>query len=260
MSEGIHIAADARGVVTVTLARTDKRNALSGGMIAAFHDFARTTGQDPATRAVILAAEGESFCAGGDLAWMQAQIAADRATRIAEATKLAAMFQALNTMPAPLIARVQGDAFGGGIGLIAVADTAIAADSARFGLTETRLGLIPATISPYVLARMGEGKARRVIMSARLFGAAEAVALDIVARTVPPAELDAAVEAEIEPYLAAAPGAVARAKALARSLGPRIDETVIADTIRRLADAWETEEAKEGIAAFFGKRKPVWRA
>ncbi len=127
-----------------------------------------------------------------------------------------------------------------------------------FGLTETRLGLIPATIGPYVIARMGEGRARRVFMSSRRFGAAEAVELGVLARAVPEAELDAAVEAEVAPYLSCAPGAVADAKRLARSLGPVIDEAAIAATVDALAARWEGGEASEGVGAFFEKRKPRW--
>jgi methylglutaconyl-CoA hydratase len=142
--------------------------------------------------------------------------------------------------------------------MASVCDVAVGADHARFGLTETRLGLIPATIGPYVLARMGEAMARRVFMSARLFGATEAVTLGLLARAVPAEDLDAAVEAEVAPYLACAPGAVAEAKALARRLGPGIDDSVIAGTIEALVRRWESPEAGEGISAFFEKRKPAW--
>jgi methylglutaconyl-CoA hydratase len=134
----------------------------------------------------------------------------------------------------------------------------VAVDAARFGLTETRLGLIPATIGPYVIARIGEGMARRVFMSSRRFDAAEARELGVVARVVEADALDAVVEAEVAPYLACAPGAVAEAKALARSLGPVIDETAIAATIDALAHRWEGDEAREGVGAFFDKRKPRW--
>lgn len=258
MFETIRIETDARGVATLTLARAEKHNSMSARMIAELTEAAQQLGADPAVRVVILTGEGASFCAGGDLDWMREQFAADRATRISEARKLAFMLKALNELPKPLIGRVQGQAFGGGIGMMSVCDVCVAVDGAKFGLTETRLGLIPATISPYVVARMGEGKARRVFMSARLFDAAEARDLDLVARVVPADELDAAIEREVKPYLAAAPGAVARAKALARSLGTPITDAVIAATIERLADCWEDPEAHEGISAFFDKRKPAW--
>ncbi len=260
MYETIRIETDPRGICTLTLARADKHNALSAQMIRDLTAAAARLGADPAVRAVILAADGKSFCAGGDLAWMQAQMAADAETRRAGARELAMMLNALNLLPKPLIGRVQGNAFGGGVGMMSVCDVVIAAEGARFGLTETRLGLIPATIGPYVLARMGEDKARRVFMSGRLFDTAEAEKLNLVARVVAPDELDAAVEAEAVPYLSCAPGAVAEAKALARALGPRIDDQVIDDTIDRLVQVWEGSEAPEGIAAFFDKRKPRWIA
>jgi methylglutaconyl-CoA hydratase len=189
---------------------------------------------------------------------MRAQFAADRKGRMAAARRLAGMLQTLNTLSKPLIGRVAGAAYGGGVGLMAVCDSVVATETARFGLTETRLGLIPATISPYVLARIGEGKARGVFISGRVFDAAEAVMLGLVTRAVAPDALDAALETEIAPYFAAAPAAVAAAKALARSLGPRIDAAVIEESIARLADTWETPEAREGVTAFLEKRPAAW--
>lgn len=248
------VKTDARGVTYLTLDRPEKRNALSGEMIAELTRFATTH----RARAVVLSGAGDVFCAGGDLNWMKAQIEADRATRMAEARKLAEMLQALNEMPCPLIARVHGGAFGGGVGMACVADVALAAKGTKFGLTETRLGLIPATIGPYVVARMGEGRARQVFMSSATFEAARAAELGIVARAVPLDELDAAVEAEVAPYLFVAPGAVAHAKALTRALGPRIDADVIDATITRLADAWETVEARQGVDAFLNKTPAPW--
>lgn len=258
MAETVRITRDARGVATMWLARPEKHNALSGAMIDEVTEAARILGADDAVRVVVLAAEGKSFCAGGDLAWMRAQMDADPATRAAEARKLAHMLRALDTLPKPLIGRVQGNAFGGGVGMMSVCDVAVVADSARFGLTETRLGLIPATIGPYVVARMGAAMARRVFFSARLFDAAEAVTLGLAAGTVPPDALDAAVEAEVAPYLSCAPGAVAEAKALVRRLAPPIDDAVIDATIAALVARWESDEAAEGIAAFFDRRPPGW--
>ncbi|MBK5935040.1 methylglutaconyl-CoA hydratase [Rhodovulum imhoffii] len=258
MTEVLTIGVDVRGVATLTLKRPEKHNALSADLIAALHEAALSLGADPAVRVVVLTGAGESFCAGGDLGWMRAQIAADGPIRATEARKLAMMLNALNTMPRPLIGRVQGQAFGGGIGLMAVCDVAIGVQGARFGLTETRLGLIPATIGPYVAARMGEARARRIFMSARRFGAEEAVRLDLLARAVPPEDIDAAVEAEVTPYLACAPGAVGRAKSLLRRLGPPIAQAEIEDSISALVAAWEDPEAAEGIGSFFDRRKPAW--
>ena len=260
MTGTISIERDARGVVTLWLDRADKHNAMSAKMIAELHQAAMDLGADDAVRVVVLAARGKTFCAGGDLGWMRDQFEAEPEVRGREAAKLAHMLQALNTLPKPLIGRVHGNAFGGGVGLMSVCDVVIAAQGAQFALSETRLGLIPATIGPYVAARMSEAQARRVFMSGRRFDAAEAAVLGLLARAVPEDALDAAIEAEVAPYLECAPGAVARAKALLRDLGPRIDEAVIAQTVEVLAECWAGEEAPEGIAAFFDKRAPRWRA
>lgn len=258
MFETLKIETDARGVATLKLARGDKHNAMSGQMLRELNFAADQLAADDTVRVVVLAAEGKSFCAGGDLRWMQDQMTASNAQRRSEARILAQALFKLNTLPKPVIGRVHGNAFGGGIGLMSICDVAIGVEAARFGLTEVKLGLIPATISPYVLARMGEAKARRVFMSARLFGADEARSLGLLARVVSEDALDAAVEAEVLPYLQAAPQAVAAAKSLARSLGPVIDEAVIEATIDRLVECWAGDEAAEGITAFFAKRKPDW--
>ena len=249
---------DARGVVYLNLNRPEKKNALSALMISELTEFAGSIANETAARVVVLRGAGDVFCAGGDLDWMKAQINADRAGRMAEARKLAHMLQALNELPLPLIGAVHGGAFGGGVGMGCVCDVVIAESGTKFGLTETRLGLIPATISPYVIARMGEGKARRVFMSARIFSAAEAQALDLIADQMPAAQLEARIEAEIAPYLKVAPGAVGASKALARALGPKIDDAVIEETVKRLADTWEGHEAKAGIDAFLNKTAPPW--
>ncbi|MFH5774063.1 crotonase/enoyl-CoA hydratase family protein [Paracoccus sp. NGMCC 1.201697] len=259
MMQTIRIEVDPRGVAHLWLARPDKHNALSAEMIHALTEAAALLADDSAVRVVVLAAEGKSFCAGGDLGWMQDQMRADADTRRAAARELAGMLNALNTLPKPLIGRVQGNAFGGGIGMISVCDVAISVPEARFALTETRLGLIPATIGPYVVARLGEARARRVFMSGRAFGADEAMRLDLVARIAGADQLDAAVEAEVAPYLSCAPGAVAAAKRLVRDLGPRLDQQVIDHTVEALVRVWEGDEAPEGIAAFFDKRKPHWQ-
>ncbi len=254
--ETIKIALDKRGVATLTLSRPEKHNVLSAQMIAELTQAAGQLGRDDAVRVVVLTGAGKSFCAGGDLRWMQTQMQADKATRKAEARKLAEMLKALNEIEKPLIGCVQGQAFGGGVGMMAVCDVAIGVQGAKFGLTETRLGIIPATIGPYVMARMGEAMARRVFMSSRVFEADEAVTLGLLAKAVTAADLDDAIEAEIAPYLACAPGAVAEAKALVRRLGPPITDAIIDDTIDALSTRWDSDEAHEGISAFFEKRPP----
>ncbi len=258
MFETITLERDARGVALLTLARPDKHNALNALMIAEITQAALDLGADNSVRVVVLSGAGRSFCAGGDLGWMQDQMIADPAVRATEARKLADMLGALNALPKPLIGRLQGQAFGGGVGMACVCDVAIGVEAARFGLTETRLGLIPATIGPYVIARMGEAMARRVFMSSRIFDAPEAVTLGILARAVPPDALDAAIEAEILPYLSCAPGAVAAAKALARTLGAGIDQAAVDHSIAALVQQWEGTDAPEGISAFFERRAPIW--
>ena len=254
----IDLSVDGRGVATLTLQRSEKHNALSRAMIDALQEATETIAANADIRVVVLVAEGTSFCAGGDLGWMQEQMAGDDAMKRDAARSLADMLGALNTLPQPVIGRVQGNAFGGGVGLACVCDIVIAADHAKFGLTETKLGLVPATIGPYVLARMGEAYARRVLMSSRIFNAQEATRLGVVALAVPAAELDAAVAVEVAAYLQCAPGAVAAAKAYARSLGPVIDESTIQRSIDALITQWSGNEAEEGISAFFAKRKPRW--
>ncbi|MGH1445607.1 MAG: crotonase/enoyl-CoA hydratase family protein [Cognatishimia sp.] len=258
MYNTISIEIDERGVATLALDRAEKHNAMSAEMMLELTAAAKQLGEDPKVRVVVLTGAGKSFCAGGDLAWMKEQMAADSETRFVEARKLAVMLNSLNNMPKPLIGKLQGNAFGGGVGMASVCDVAIGVNTLKMGLTETKLGLIPATIGPYVLSRMGEAMARRVFMSSRLFGADEAVTLGLLAKAVPAEELDNAVENEVVPYLSCAPEAVARAKALARSLGPRIDDAVIDHTIRELVACWDGDEANEGVGAFFEKRPAAW--
>lgn len=259
MFETIALDKDSRGVATLTLNRPEKHNAMSAQMIAELTRAAERLGADPEVRVVVLTGAGHSFCAGGDLGWMRDQMGMDAQTRSDEARKLARMLGALNNLPKPVIGAVQGNAFGGGVGLACVCDVSIGVDTAKFGLTETRLGLIPATIGPYVLARMGEGAARQVFMSARIFGAEEAQRLGVLSKTVGPDALAEAIEAEVKPYLACAPRAVADAKALALRLGVNISQENIEASIQALSDRWRDPEALEGVSAFFEKRSPEWR-
>ncbi|MDA8585200.1 crotonase/enoyl-CoA hydratase family protein [Rhodobacteraceae bacterium] len=255
--ETILVDVDARGVAALRLNNPSRKNALSAQMMDELTAFA-SVAAGQGIRVVVLSGVDGVFCAGGDLTWMQAQIDADRAGRNVEARRLAMMLKALNVMPVPVIGRVEGVALGGGVGMACVCDVVLAAPDAKFGLTETRLGLIPATISPYVMARIGEGAARQVFMNARIFLAAEALRLGLVTHVVDLSDLDAAIEAEVLPYLSLPAGAIGRAKALTRMLGPKIDDVTVEATIEKLADTWDTEEAREGIAAFLEKRKPRW--
>lgn len=257
--ETLLLETDSRGIAVLTLNQPARHNVINPTLCGELEEAASRIDADQSIRAVVLTGSGKSFCAGGDLGWMREQFHADRSARMRQARRIADVLKVLNTLRKPLIGRINGQAYGGGLGLIAVCDDAVAVDTARFGFTETRLGLIPATISPYVAARIGEAMARRVFMSARIFDASEAVALGLVSASVSAEDLDGAVTALVEPYLSAAPGAVAASKALLRRLGPPISDAIIEDTIARLADAWETPEAQAGIAAFFEKRDPPWK-
>ena len=252
--ETLLVNKDERGVVSLTLNRPDKRNALSAKMIDELTNFATSLTSD--VRVTVIGGAGNLFCAGGDLEWMNAQIKADRSTRIAEARKLAFMLKALNELSVPLIAKVHGAAYGGGVGLACVCDYVIASSNVKFGFTETRLGLIPSTIGPYVVGKMGQAKAREVFMSGNIFSELDAKKLNIVSEISD--DLDQSVEEHIIPYLKTAPKAVGAAKALVRSLGATIDDKVIEQTIQQLADIWEGEEARHGIESFLNKTKPRW--
>ena len=256
--ETIQLETDDRGVATLTLARPEKHNALSAQMIEELTEVANSIAENEEIRVVVLAGKGETFCAGGDINWMKAQLNATREQRIAESRKLAMMLKSLNELPKPLIGKVQGSAYGGGVGLMCVCDSVVAVDSARFGLTETRLGIIPATIGPYLIGKIGEGKSRRIFMSSRIFDASEALELGICSKVVSNGEIQQVVDREVQPYLNVSSTAVKRAKLLYRSLGQTIDSEVIEYTITQLADAWECEDAKVGITAFLEKRNPPW--
>lgn len=250
--ETIKLTQDARGIATLTLARPEKHNALNALMIAEITKASAHLGADETVRAVVLAAKGASFCAGGDLSWMQAQMQADRAGKVREATKLSTMLNALNTLPKPLIARVEGNAYGGGIGLMAVCDIVIAKPRLKFALTETRLGLIPATIGPFVRERLGAANARQVFFTGRSFSVKSARRMGLVARIA--SDMDKAVEDELHPILKTQPHAVAAAKALLRALGDLSTAEQIPHSIAALADCWESDEAQTQIRAFLKGR------
>ena len=213
---------DVRGIARLTLNRPDTHNALNATLISELRSAVEWLGRAQGVRAVVLTGTGKTFCAGGDLGWMQENMKKSRAERVSESGDLAQMLRVLNDLPMPVIGRVNGPAYGGGVGMISVCDITIAVDTGIYSLSETRLGLLPANIAPYVVARMGEANARRTFLTARRMSAAEAHRLGLLSEVVAADQLDAAIE-------------------------------------RELADAWETEEGREGIAAFFGKRLPAWR-
>lgn len=256
--ETLTIERDARGVARLALNRPEVHNALGGRMLDELPAAARELDADAGVRVVVLTGTGESFCAGGDLRWMQEASKLDRAGRIAASAKIAALLGALDRLAKPLVGRINGQAYGGGVGLIAVCDVAIATRDARFGLTEVRLGLLPANVGPYVVKKLGEAKAREVFFNGKLFDAAEALRLGLVSRVVEPAALDHAVEREVAHFLKCGPRAVAESKALIHHIVAHGADASIDHAMERLADAWEREESREGIEAFFAKRKPGW--
>ena len=255
----IKLESDSRNVAWLTRNREDKHNAMGSQMMAELATACDEIRQDDSIRAVVLTGAGDkSFCAGADLGWMKDNFAKNREERITESAKLAETLEALDSLNKITIARINGQAYAGAVGLICVCDVAISVDSARFSLTETRLGLTPANISPYVIARLGVANSRRVLLNAHFFNAPEAVQLGLVHKSVSADALDAAVESEIQSALACAPGAIARTKELIRNVVRNSPEENRAYTAQMLADAWESEEAQAGIGGFFNKQPPPW--
>ena len=252
------IEIDKRGVALLTLNRPQVHNALSTQMLEELPSAAKALNRDPSVRVVVLTGAGESFCAGGDLRWMQEVRELDRAGRLKESGKIATVLKALDDLSKPLIGRVNGQAYAGGLGLIAVCDVINAARRARFAVTEVRLGLIPANIGPYLFKRLGEAKAREVFFNAKPFDADEAFRLGLISQVVEDEALDAAVEREVQLFLKCGPRAIAASKALIHYIAEHGPAASGGYGIECLADAWENEESKEGIAAFFEKRKPNW--
>lgn len=256
----VHLAIDARGVATVTLARPERHNAFDDGMIrtlaAHFHQLASR--ED--VRVVVLAATGGSFSAGADLGYMQRMADYDYGHNLQDAEALAEMLWALYSLPQPTIARVQGAAFGGALGLISCCDMAIASRSARFALSEVRIGLIPATIAPYVVRAIGERAARRYVLTGETFDAQRAEAIGLLSEVVEDAALDEAVSTRCAVLLDNGPEAVRLAKDLIRDVaGVPIDAALRADTCARIAHTRVSKEGQEGLAAFLDKRSPAWR-
>ena len=246
-------------IAIVVLNRPDVHNAFNAEVIAELTVTFTALDADADTRAVVVAGAGKSFCAGADLNWMKEMASYTRAQNLADAQALAAMLRTLNGLSKPTIARVHGAAMGGGVGLVACCDIAIAAQEATFALSETKLGLIPATISPYVIEAIGTRYARRYFLTAERFDAAEAYRIGLVHDIVQQVELDGRINELLGALLVAGPAAQAECKALIRGVSHRpIDAQVIAGTARHIADVRVSPEGKEGIAAFLGKRKPAW--
>ncbi len=254
------LVSQADGVATLSLNRPDLHNAFDDALILRLTEAIRAAAQDPSVRVLVLRGEGPSFSAGGDLNWMRRMAGYGEEQNLADARALADLMQALDTCPKPTVARVHGSAFAGGVGLVACCDIAIAVPQAQFAVTEVRLGLIPAVISPYLVRAMGARQARRWFLTAARFDAAQAQAMGLVHAVVEPEALDAAIAAEIAALLAGGPEALANCKDLIATVAPPIDAGLIDATAQRIARRRASAEGKEGVGAFLEKRKPAWRA
>ena len=249
-----------RHIATVTLNRPDVRNAFNETVIAELTGAFRALGDTPEVRAIVLTGNGPAFCAGADLNWMKKMAGYSDDENRADALTLAQMLHTVWVCPKPVIARVQGDTYAGGMGLVAACDIAVASATANFCLSEAKLGLLPATISPYVIRAMGEQAARRYFITAERFDAAEALRLGFLHAVVPPQDLDEKV-AEIAATLANnSPNAVRESKRLVQEVsGREIDSDLLADTANRIAAIRASEEGKEGVRSFLEKRPPSWK-
>ncbi|WP_428422075.1 enoyl-CoA hydratase/isomerase family protein [Methylibium sp.] len=256
----VRVSRPAAAVAQVTLCRPDLRNAFNDEVIAALTQAFRALDIDDAVRVVVLAAEGPAFCAGADLHWMRRMADYTRAQNLDDAAGLAEMLRSIAGCRKPTIARVQGDAYAGGVGLVAACDLAVAADSVQFCLSEVKLGLVPATISPYVVRAMGARAAQRYMLTAERFDAATALRLGFVHEVVPAESLDRGVQGLTGALLAASPQALAACKRLLHEVtGQPLDAALIARTVEFIADARASDEGREGVQAFLGKRKPRWQ-
>ena len=260
MNESAILIAREGAVATVTLNRPALRNAFDAATIAALHAAFVELGADAQTRVIVLAASGPAFCAGADLRYMQAMSGYTEEQNRMDAMQLARMLRAVAECPRPVIARVQGDAYAGGFGLVAACDLAAAAQSARFCLSEVKLGLIPATIMPHVLRAIGARAAQRYTLTAEVLDAATAQRIGLLHEvTADAAALDAQVQRWTHALRLASPQALAAAKRLLADVAHRpVNEALLADTAERIAEARASTDGREGIAAFLSKRKPNW--
>ncbi len=251
---------DGRGALTVWLNRPEVHNAFDDTLIGTLTEVLAQARDDAQARVIVLAGRGKSFSAGADLAWMKRMAGYTEAENRRDAGALAELLRALNFLTKPTVAAVQGNAYGGGVGLVACCDIALAAEAANFALTEVKLGLIPATIGHYVVSAIGERQARRLFLTGEAFNAREAQRIGLVHQVCKPDQLAITVAQTVDALIAAGPAAQAAAKDLIWRVGRGpVDAAMIADTARRIAEIRVSPEGREGIAAFLEKRKPKWR-
>ena len=247
------------GVARVTLDRPEVRNAFDDALIQKLQTSFETLAKDPSVRVMVLAGNGPAFCAGADLNWMKRMAGYGYDENLADAQALATMLATLERMPKPTIARVHGPVFAGGTGLVAACDIAVGTPEAKFCFSEAKLGLSPATISPYVMRAIGERMARRYFLTAEVFDAEEAYRIGMLSSLVPTSDLDSAVDDLIKHLLTGGPEAHARIKDLIRTVTHRpVDDALGAETAKRIAEIRVSPEGKEGIASFLEKRKASW--
>ncbi|MVW59112.1 enoyl-CoA hydratase/isomerase family protein [Massilia sp. NEAU-DD11] len=243
----------------ITLNRPDLRNAFNEQSIAELALAFDELGRNELVRAIVLAANGPAFCAGADLNWMKKMAGYSDSENRADAMRLADMLRTIYTCPKPVVAKVQGDCYAGGMGLVAACDVVVAVDTANFCLSEVKLGLIPATISPYVIKAMGEQAARRYFLTAERFDAKEAHRIGFVHEIVPAADLDTKVAGIVQALANNSPNAVREAKKLVREIaGEPVTEALLEDTANRIAVIRASLEGREGVASFLEKRRPSW--
>jgi methylglutaconyl-CoA hydratase len=248
-------------VARVYLNRPEVRNAFNDVVITELTEAFTRLGADPALRVIVLGGHGKAFCAGADLNWMKAMAGYDWEQNRADAQRLAEMLWTVYNCPLPVVGRLQGDCYAGGMGLAAACDVLVACDGLHFCLSEARLGLLPATISPYVIRAMGEQQARRYFVTAERFSAVQAQAMGFVHACVPGEALDAAVDGIVEALVANDPAAVKACKRLVQDVAGRaITPDLRAETARRIADIRASDEGREGVQAFLQRREPAWRA
>jgi methylglutaconyl-CoA hydratase len=260
MSSTLDIRRPSPHVAEVWLNRPDVRNAFNDGVIGELTETFEALGHEGELRAIVLGGRGKAFCAGADLHWMRAMAGYSWEENHADAARLAQMLWTLYSCPLPLIGRIHGDCYAGGMGLAAVCDVLVAAEGMQFCLSEARLGLLPATIGPYLVRALGEQASRRYFVTAERFDATTAMALGFVHEVVPADQLDAKVAEILGAVVANGPAAVKACKRLVKEVSAGgIDAALREDTARRIADIRASAEGREGVAAFLGKRDPAWR-